>query len=157
MSNLPIPEYQLDLFVRLCLEWHQKMHGSAASRLLDPPIEARGWSEDELLTVGIAMRYCRLLARCGFTIREAWQAVPWPAGIDAIRREVAWTLSERERRARDDEAGICDLFDAFDPSRAPQRLRRARAAIRACAAVDDSAGVELAEHKVRLYEGLIAA
>lgn len=113
-----MPNHWLERIVDLCIRRSNWSLG-------DLPLENQAIDDKELIAVGLAMRDIQLLGHVGHDARSAWEVVPWPEGIDTIRKEVCWQLSELARIEGNRVAGVTDIFDAYEPHNALQRARRA--------------------------------
>jgi len=121
-----MPDHWFERIVGLCVRRSNWSMG-------DLPLEKLPIDENELIAVGLAMRDPQLLRYLGHDPRSAWEVVLWPEGIDQIRKEVCWQLSEMKRLDANKVAGFVDLFDAYEPHNA---LRRARFATAHATALD---------------------
>lgn len=113
-----MPDHWFDDVVNLCIEWSTRSIHSL-------PLQNQHIEESKLLAVGLAMRDVDLIAHTGRDIRSAWSVIQWPEGIKLVRREVCWVLSERARMESNNQAGVADLFDVYEPTRATYKARMA--------------------------------
>lgn len=113
-TELSIPDWQLHEYVSACLQWHQD-NGRWAHGVLD---------DDEVLTVGLAMRDKSMLHQRGYSIEQAFAVIRWPESLNEIRKEVLLELDLRERQNVNCE------FNDFDPAIAKRSIPRVESAIR---------------------------
>ena len=102
-----MPDEVLNGYVNLCIQWLEHLASTTGHTT---------WSTQDCLTVGLALRDEDLLKGRGFSIAEAFQAIPWPYGLDLIRKEVLWRENEKLRRKLLKDR--IDPFDSADPSKA---------------------------------------
>lgn len=113
-AEQPIPDWQLHEYVSACLQWHQDK-GRWAHSVLD---------DDEVLTVGLAMRDKSMLHQRGYSVEQAFAVIRWPESLSEIRKEVLLELDLRER-----QNAKCE-FNDFDPAIAKRSIPRVESAIR---------------------------
>jgi hypothetical protein len=142
-TDMSAPDHWVREIVYLCIQLSKKTTH-------DHQLQNRTIDESRLLAVGLAMRDADLLAHVGHDVCSAWIAVEWPESIDAIRREVCWTLSEWARREKNEQNGVVDLFDIYEPTRAAHRARVAERNAKRQRKEDDHEGAVMSGAFARL-------